>query len=79
MSRVALLAYGAVCYRVFLGTFLYTVGFVGNLLVPKSIDSGPPAPAAEALAVDALLLSLFAVVHSAMARRARGGRDKRGL
>jgi methanethiol S-methyltransferase len=71
MSRALALAYGVASYLLFLASFLYTVGFVGNLLVPKSIDSGPRdlAPAAAAL-VDTLLLLLFAVPHSIMARPA---------
>ncbi len=60
--------YGGLCYLVFLAVFLYAVGFVGNLLVPKGIDTGPPVSPAEAVAVDLLLLGLFAVQHSVMAR-----------
>jgi protein-S-isoprenylcysteine O-methyltransferase Ste14 len=63
------LAYGVLCYLLFPAAFLYAVCFVGNLLVPKTIDSGSPTQRAEAWAVDVLLLSLFAVSHSVMARR----------
>ena len=70
MKRLAFLLYGVLAYTAFLGTILYAVGFVGGGLAPRSVDSGGPiAPLGTALLVDALLLTLFAVQHSAMARR----------
>jgi protein-S-isoprenylcysteine O-methyltransferase Ste14 len=68
MSRLLALLYGAVSYAVFLVTFLYAIAFVSGIDVLRTIDSGKSAPAATALTIDLLLLALFAVQHSGMAR-----------
>lgn len=60
--------YGSAVYALFVGTFLYAIGFVANLPLPKTIDSGPAGPALVSVAVDVALLGLFAFQHSVMAR-----------
>jgi protein-S-isoprenylcysteine O-methyltransferase Ste14 len=69
MTRVIALLYGLVAYALFFASFLYAVGFVSGLIVPKTIDDGALVPLTEALIVNLMLMSLFAVQHSVMARR----------
>lgn len=64
------LLYGAVCYTIFLGTFVYAIGFVADLAVPRGIDGAPRGDWLTSLAIDAGLLALFALQHSIMARPA---------
>jgi protein-S-isoprenylcysteine O-methyltransferase Ste14 len=70
MNRILTISYGAVTYLIFLVAFLYAIGFVGNIVVPRSVDAGVTAPLGEAVVVNVLLLGLLAVQHSVMARPA---------
>src|SRR5262245_33648192 len=68
-GRIAGLTVGVVAYIAFCGTLLYAMGFVSGLVVPKAIDDGIAVPSVEALVINLLLMSLFAVQHSVMARK----------
>jgi len=70
MKRTSIFLYGVLSYALFFATFLYAIGFIGNVYVPRSIDSAPTGPLGSALLVDLALLTLFAVQHSGMARPA---------
>jgi methanethiol S-methyltransferase len=69
MLKFMAFLYGLVAYLTFFATILYAIGFVSGLVVPKTIDTGSDRPATEALVVNLLLMSLFAVQHSLMARK----------
>jgi methanethiol S-methyltransferase len=69
MSRLISFLYGLASYAIFFVTFLYAIGFVCGLVVPKTIDTGAVVPTAEALIVNLLLMSVFAIQHSVMARK----------
>ncbi len=70
MNRYLAVTYGVISYLVFLAVFLYSIGFVGDLVVPRSVDRGVTASLTAAVVVNVLLLGLFAVQHSVMARPA---------
>ncbi len=68
VARILVIGYGVLAYALFLGAFVYTMGFLANVGVPRGIDDGPTAPLAVAIVVNSALLGLFAVQHSVMAR-----------
>ena len=70
LRRAFIFIYGLASYAVFFATFLYAIGFIGNFLVPRSIDGAPQLDFTSALLVDLGLLMLFAIQHSVMARPA---------
>ena len=69
MGRFIAFLYGIASYVVFFATFLYAIGFVAGLVVPKTIDTGPVGSMLTALIVNLLLMSVFAIQHSVMARK----------
>ncbi len=70
MRALLTLCYGVLCYVVFLLTFLYAIAFVGDFLVPRTLDRPPPTGPAplSAWIIDVVLLGIFAAQHSGMAR-----------
>lgn len=70
MKRLLIVGYGAAAYLLFLAAFLYLVGFVANFWVPRTVDHGLSAPIGQAVLINGLLLGVFAIQHSVMARPA---------
>lgn len=69
MGRIFAALYSTFAYLLFLGTFVHAIGFVENIMVRKTIDSGAAGGATGAILVDLALLGVFAVQHSVMARK----------
>ncbi len=69
IARFLAFIYGFASYAIFFVAFLYAIGFVSGLMVPKTIDTGAAAPVPEAIIIDLLLMSVFAIQHSVMARK----------
>jgi protein-S-isoprenylcysteine O-methyltransferase Ste14 len=69
-ARTPGLIYGTVVYTIFLGTFLYAIGFIGRFIVPKAVNSGGTVPPLYAVVIDLVLLGLCAIQHGGKARRA---------
>jgi protein-S-isoprenylcysteine O-methyltransferase Ste14 len=70
LRRTAILIYGIACYAIFLGTFLYGIGFIGGFGVPTKLDGAPSRPLGAALLINLVLLTIFVLQHSLMARPA---------
>ena len=68
MLRKLSFVYGILCYLAFLVSFVYAIGFVGDIVVPKSVDTGPEAPLVEAILINIAVLGVFGLQHSVMAR-----------
>ena len=68
MGKLVAFLYGIVAYLVFAIVIMYSLGFVSGLVVPKTIDSGPAGPLVESIVINLVLLTIFALQHSVMAR-----------